>query len=199
MKLSLRSKLIARVTPGVRVCTDLPIAESARVLIMPPCTKPEWLAMSSVAVMSTVAVPFPASMTCRPSHCQAREGATSLTTLSLRHRHACRRGPRHHPVLLVQDICLAEEQRLFHLDDTPDCANPPRDDGPDEVDLQLDGRVPDAVLLKCCQGHPHGGVGDLGDDAALHNSSPVAVLRTRLELEHDAPRLGLGDARANRL
>src|SRR5437773_6240119 len=43
MKLSFRSKLIARATRGTIVRSERPIAESARVLIMPPCTKPDWL------------------------------------------------------------------------------------------------------------------------------------------------------------
>src|ERR1700687_3150117 len=37
MKLTFRSKLIARTTPGLSVRTDRPMAESANVLIIPPC------------------------------------------------------------------------------------------------------------------------------------------------------------------
>src|SRR6267143_4546284 len=136
MKLSFRSKLIARTTPGFSVRTERPIAESASVLIIPPCTKPEWLAMSSVVVISTTAVPSLVSTSWRPSQAQAREGdlesisppplrGTSprggeeiflLTALSLRHRHAGRGRPRDQPAVLVDHVRLAEEQRLLHLD-----------------------------------------------------------------------------------
>src|ERR1700674_3691036 len=120
MKLSLRSKLMARVPPGFNVLTERPIAESASVLIIPPCTKPEWLAMSSVGVISTPAIPTPVSATGRASRGPARGGAavSLLTALPLRHRHACRPCPRHQPALLVQDIGLAEEKGLLHLDHT---------------------------------------------------------------------------------
>src|SRR5467141_266786 len=202
MKLSFRSKLIARTTPGFSVRTDRPIAESASVLIMPPCTKPEWLAMSSVVLISTTAVPSPVSTSRRPSHAQAREGAAclrSLTALPFRHRHAGRGRSRDQPALVVEDVRLAEEQRLLHLHDPAHRSQPPVDDRPQEVDLQLDGRVPHAVLLEGGQRHPHRGVGDLGDHPALHHATAVAVLRARLELEHDAAGLGLGDARSESL
>src|SRR5713101_9932531 len=208
MKLSFRSKLMARTTPGISVRTDRPMAESASVLIMPPCTKPEWLAMSSVVVISTTAEPSPVSTSRSPSHSQALDGgalsppplrgtsprggeATFLfTALTLRHRHAGRGRPCNEPALLVDHVGLAEVQRLLHLDHAPDGAQTSFDDGSQEVDLQLDRRVPQSVFLEGAQRHPHRRVRDLGDHAALHDAASVPVLRTGLELEHQAARLG---------
>src|SRR5712691_1292957 len=201
MKLSFRSKLMARTTPGFSVRTERPMAESASVLIMPPCTKPEWLAMSSVVVISTTAVPSPVSTSRIPSHSQARDGAltSSLTALTLRHGHTGRGRARDEPALLVHHVGLAEVERLLHLDDAPDGPQTSFDDRAQEVDLQLDRRVPKPILLEGAQRHPHGRVGDLGNHAALHDATPVSVLRTGLELQHYAARFGLGDARAQRL
>src|SRR5437899_6105 len=153
MKLSFRSKLIARTTPGFSVRTDRPIAESASVLIMPPCTKPEWLAMSSVVVISTTAAPSPVSTSRRPIHSHALEGADSppplrgasprggeetfsFTALPLRHGHAGRGRARDQPALVVEDVRLAEEQRLLHLHDPAHGAQAPVYDRAQEVDLQ---------------------------------------------------------------
>src|ERR1700681_513305 len=186
MKFSFKSKLIARTTPGVSVRSDRPMAESARVLIIPPWTKPEWLAMSSVGVISTVAVPSPVSTSVRPSHSQAREeGAcvSSLTALALRNGETGRGRSRDQSVLIVQHVCLAEHQRLLHLHDPPDSPKTARDHRPDEVDLQLDRRVPEPVLLQRRQRHPHRGVGDLRDHPALHDPAAVTVLRAGFELE----------------
>src|SRR5712691_4122960 len=212
MKLSFRSKLIARTTPGFSVRTERPMAESASVLIIPPCTKPEWLAMSSVVVICTTAVPSPASTSRIPSHSQAREGvsppprrgtsprggeATFLfTALALRHGHTGRGRARDEPALLVHHVGLAEVERLLHLDDAPDGPQTSFDDRTQEVDLQLDRRVPQPILLEGAQRHPHGRVGDLGDHAALHDAATMPVLRAGLELQHHAARFGLGDARA---
>src|SRR5207244_109000 len=83
-----RSKLIARATPGFRVRSERPIAESASALIMPPWTKPAWLAMSSAGVISTVALPSPSSTRLIPSQRHAGDTTSTwlLTTLALRHR-----------------------------------------------------------------------------------------------------------------
>src|SRR5216684_5642865 len=176
MKLSFRSKLIERATGGFSVRTERPMAESARVLIMPPCTKPEWLAMSSVAVISTTAVPSPVSTSRSPSHAHARDlpspfkgrggrGCVPLeslfTALSLRHRHAGGVGSRDEPAQIVDDVGLAEEQRLLHLDDAADSPQASFNDRAEKVDLQLHGGVPESVLLEGAQRHPHGGVRDL--------------------------------------
>src|SRR5216684_3785001 len=214
MKLSLRSKLIARTTPGSMVRSERPMAESASVLIMPPCTKPEWLAMSSVVVISTTAVPSPVSTKRRPSQAHAREVPSPfrgkvgwgcaefnslLTALTLRYGHAGGGRARDQPALVVENIRLAEQQRLLHLDDATHGAKASVDDGTKEVDLQLDGRVPQAIFLERGQRHPHRRVSDLGDDAALHDPAAVPVLRPRLQLKHHAAGLGFGDARAQRL
>src|SRR5713226_4001328 len=201
MKLSLRSKLMARTTPGLRVRNERPIAESASVLIMPPCTTPEWLAMSSVVAISTTAVPSLVSTTFNPSQAHAREGecVVSLTALPLGHRHARRRSPCDQPAAVVDHVGLAEEERLLHLDDTADCPQASFNDRAEEVDLQLDGGVPEAIFLESSQRHPHRRVRDLGDDATLHHAACMPVLRTRHELEHHAAGLGLGDARAQGL
>src|SRR5713226_872431 len=201
MKLSFRSKLMARTTPGISVRNDRPIAESASVLIMPPCTKPEWLAMSSVVAISTTAVPSPVSTSCNPSHSQAREGAwvTSLTALSFWHRHAGRRGPSDQPAPVVDHVGLAEEERLLHLDDLADRPQASLNDRAEEVDLELDRGVPEAIFLESAQRHPHRRVRDLGDDAALHHAAFMPVLRPRHEFEHHAAGLGLGYARAQGL
>src|SRR5882762_8248381 len=200
MKLSFKSKLIARTTPGFSVRSDRPMAESARALIIPPWTKPEWFAMSSVVFISTVAVPSPVSTVSRPSQLHALEGVfSSLTTLALRDRQARRRGTRYEPALFVEDISFAEHQGLLDLDDPSDRADAPRDHWPDEVDLELDRRVPQPVFLKGRERHPHRRIGDLGDHAALDDPATVAVLRTCFELEHDATGLSLGDASAKGL
>src|SRR5450759_1040106 len=210
MKLSLRSKLSALTTPGVSVRSDRPIAESASVLIIPPWTKPEWLAISSVGVISTVAVPSPVSTRVNPSHAQALDGLSiapltslplagersvvpslssvargtrnelysSLTALSLWHRHTRYRRACHQPALLVDHVRLAEEERLLHLDHAADCSQTPFDDGPQEVDLQLDRGVPHPVLLKGGERYAHSCIGDLGDDPTLHYARAVAVLRS---------------------
>src|SRR5258708_15863621 len=124
MKLSFRAKLMARITPGFRVRTDRPMAESASVLIIPPCTKPEWLVMSSVGVISTMAVPSPVSTASMPSHAQVLDVAvTSLTPLPLRHRHARRRPACHQPPPLVQHLPPAHNPRLLHL--PASAASPP--------------------------------------------------------------------------
>src|SRR5207245_1243390 len=236
---SFRSKLMARETPGFSVRSDRPMAESASVLIIPPCTKPEWLAMSSVAVISTTAVPSPVSTSCRPSKAQARDGdlesgsppplrgtsprageeilesgspsplrGTSprggevtflFTALPLRHGHARRGSARDKAPPIVDHVGLAEEQRLLHLDNAADCPQASVDDRAQEVDLQLDGGVPEAVLLERAERHPHRRVSDLRDDAALHHTTAVPVLRTGFELQHNPARLGLCDASAQGL
>src|SRR5579859_7171678 len=181
MKLTFRSKLMARTTAGVRVRSDRPIAESARALIIPPCTKPEWLAMSSVVVIATVAVPSPVSTSSRPSHSQARDtvaGLASDTTLALRHGHAGRGGDRDQPALGIEDVGLTEQQRLLDLHHPAHRPQPPLHRRPEEVDLELDRGVPDPVLLQGGERHAHRGVRDLGDDAALHHPRALAVLRT---------------------
>src|ERR1700674_722838 len=201
MKLSFRSKLIARTTPGLSVRTDRPMAESASVLIIPPWTKPEWLAMSSVGVISTVAVPTPVSTSVSPSHSQAREeGAclSSLTALALRNGEASRGRSRDQSVLIVQDIGLAEHQRLLHFHNPADRAKAARDHRPDEIDLQLDRRIPEPVLLQRRQRHTHRSIRDLRDHPALHDPAAVTVLRAGLELEHNAPGLRLADSRPER-
>src|SRR5689334_6088293 len=121
------------------------MAESASALIMPPCTKPETLAMSSVGVMVTVAQPSPLSIISRPSHAHARLGAVLLTPLTLGNGHAGRRRTRHEAALLVEHVGFAEEQRLLDLHHTAHRAHTPFLDRPEEVDLQLDGRVPHAI------------------------------------------------------
>src|SRR5438094_233445 len=68
-----------------------------------------------------------------------------------------------------------------------------------EVDLQLDGRVPDAFFLKRGERHAHRGVGDLRDHAALHDPATVPMLWPRLQLEDHTARLRFGDTRADRL
>src|SRR5258708_4207308 len=125
MKLSFKSKLMAPTTPGFSVRTDRALAQAASVLIIPPLTKPERVGLSSVGVMSRVAVPSPVSTSARPSHSQAREVARvrSLTALSLWYFEAGRRGPRHQPVLVVQHVRLPEHQGLLPL---PDAADPPK-------------------------------------------------------------------------
>src|ERR1700682_3591775 len=115
MKLSFKSKLIALTTPGVSVRSDRPMAESASVLIIPPWTKPEWLAMSSVALISMMATPSPVSTVCNPSHVHNWDTVpTSFTPLALSHRQAGGRRSRHQPALLVQYVGLAEHERLLH-------------------------------------------------------------------------------------
>src|SRR5258708_27900300 len=105
--------------------------------------------MSSVAFISMIATPSPISTVCKPSHVHSVDRVcTSLTALPLGDRQAGRRRARHQPALLVQHVGLAEHQLLLHLDDAADRANAPRDHRPDEIDLELDGGVPDAVLLK---------------------------------------------------
>src|SRR5437773_4451533 len=202
MKLSFRSKLIARTTPGLIVCSARPIAESASALIMPPWTKPALLAMSSEAVISRVAAPSSSSICRIPNHVQAAETKwvlLLLTALALRHRHARRGGPRDEAPLLVEHVGLAEEEGLPHVDHPADGAQPPLDGRPQEVDLELDGRVPHAVFLQRGQGHAHGGVRDLGDHPALDDAATVAMLRAGDELQDHAARLGLGDPGAQGL
>jgi hypothetical protein len=72
-------------------------------------------------------------------------------------------------------------------------ARRPGDRGADEVDLQLDCRVPDPVGLESRQRHAHCGVGDLGDHTALDHPSAVPMLRAGDQFDHDAAGLGLGD------
>src|SRR5437870_1209052 len=111
MKLSFRSKLIARTTPGLIVCSARPIAESASALIMPPWTKPALLAMSSEAVISRVAAPSSSSICRIPNHVQAADTKwvlLLLTALALRHRPARRGGPRDEAPLRVGNVGPAE-------------------------------------------------------------------------------------------
>src|SRR2546423_3452951 len=201
MKLSFKSKLMARATPGVTVRRDRPMAESARALIMPPWTKPAWLAMSGVGVISSIASPSPSSASVIPSQAHAADTgrASLLTALPLRHRHAGRRRPCHQAVLVVQHVRLAEQQRLAQVDDPAHGPQPAFDHRPQEVDLQLDRRVPHPVWLERGQRHPHSGVGDLSDHPALDDAAPVPVLRPGDQLEDDTARLGLRDPRAERL
>src|ERR1700687_4098022 len=190
MKLTFRSKLIARTTPGLSVRTDRPMAESANVLIIPPCTKPAWLVMSSVGVISTTAVPSPVSMVSRPSHAHVLDVAvTSLTNMPLWDRHPRRRRVRHQSPLLVQHVSLAEVQRLLHLDHAADRAQAPLDHRAQEVDLQLDSRVPHPIFLQRPKRYAHRRVGDLGNNPALHDPASVPVLRPYGQLEDHPARL----------
>src|SRR4029077_746388 len=156
--------------------------------------------MSAVASISTVALPSSLATSFSPSHSHAREGAwaTSLTTLSLRHSQASGGGSSHQAALFVHDVRLAEQESVLHVNDPADSAKTSRDHRADEIDLQLDGGVPETVFLEGRQRHAHRRVRDLRDDAALHHTASVPVLRAGLELEHDAARLGFGDARAER-
>src|SRR5258708_38607804 len=105
--------------------------------------------MSSVAFIAMTATPSPTPTVCKPSHGHTLDPVfPPLTALPLGDRQAGRRRARHQPALLVQHVGLAEHQLLLHLDDAADRANAPRDHRPDEIDLELDGGVPDAVLLK---------------------------------------------------
>src|SRR5690348_4311959 len=115
MKLSFRSKLMDLVTPGLMVRKDRPMAESARVLIIPPWTNPMLLAMSGVGVMSTTATASSWDTSVMPSHDQARDTTALLTALSFRHRHTCRGRARDEPVVVVEHDSLAEQQGLPHL------------------------------------------------------------------------------------
>src|SRR5207247_127854 len=108
MKLSFRSKLMERTTPGSMVRNARPMAESARALIMPPWTKPMELAMSSVGVISTTATPRSWETSEMPSQLQARDTTALLTALALRHRHTCRRRARDQAVAVVDDVGLAD-------------------------------------------------------------------------------------------
>src|SRR6267143_538454 len=201
MKVSFKSKLMARDTPGLRVRRLRPMAESASALIMPPWTKPAWLAISSVEVISTTAWPSSRATSWMPSQSQAREWprVLLLTPLAFGHRHAGRRGSRHEPVLLVEHVRLAEEKGLAHLDHPADGPQPAFDRRADEVDLQLDRGVPHAVFLERCQGHSHGGVRELGDHASLDHPAAVAVLGPGDQLHHHTAGLGLGDPGAEGL
>src|SRR5438094_7271149 len=201
MKLSFRSKLMARATPGLRVRRLRPIAESASALIMPPWTNPAWLARSPVQVISTTASRASRASSWMPSQSQAREWprVLLLTALALGHRHAGRRGARHEPLLVVEHVGLAEEQGLPHLDHPADRPQPALDRRADEVDLQLDRRVPHAVFLERRQRHPHRSVRDLGHHSSLDHPAAVAVLRPGDQLDHDPPGLSLGDASAEGL
>src|SRR5229473_4325634 len=101
--------------------------------------------MSSVAFISMIAMPSPSSTVCKPSQVHNLDTVfTSLTALPLGDRQAGRRRARHEPALLVQHVSLAEHQGLLHLDHAADRANAPRDHRPDEIDLELDGGVPDS-------------------------------------------------------
>src|SRR5256886_11720759 len=201
MKLSFRSKLMARATPGLRVRRLRPIAESASALIMPPWTKPAWLAMSSVEVISTTAWPSSRATSWMPSQSQAREWprVLLLTALALGHRHAGRRGTRHEPLLVVEHVGLAEEQGLAHLDHPADGPQPALDRRTDEVDLQLDRCVPHPVFLEGRQRHPHRGIGDLGHHSSLYHPSAVPVLGPGDKLDHDPAGFCLGDPGAEGL
>src|SRR5579864_7231723 len=149
MKFSLRSKLIARATPGFTVRSERPMAESASVLIMPPCTNPAWFAISATGVISTVAVPSPSSTSLMPSQRQAGDATgVSLTALALRHRHAGRRRAGDQAVRVVEHVRLAEQQRLPHFDHAADGPQAAGDEWAEEVDLQLDRGVPHAVFLE---------------------------------------------------
>src|SRR2546425_1374949 len=198
MKLSFRSKLMARATPGLRVRRLRPIAEAASARIMPPWTKPAWLAMSSVEVISTTARPSSRATSWMPSQTQAREWSRVLllTALALGHRHAGRRGARHEPPLVVEHVGLAEEQGLAHLDHPADGPQPALDRRADEVDLQLDRRVPHPVFLERRQRHPHGSIRDLGHHSSLDHPAAVAVPGSGDQLDHDPAGLSLGDAGA---
>src|SRR3954447_13945458 len=122
MKLSLRSKLIDRVTPGLMVRKDRPMAESASALIMPPWTKPALLAISSVAVIWTTATPSSWATSTSPSQAQAGEMVPNrpfgppfavsgdgllLGPVPFRPRHACGGRTRDEPIAVVEDIRLA--------------------------------------------------------------------------------------------
>src|ERR1700730_5540460 len=98
--------------------------------------------MSSVAVISTTAVPPPASTSLSPSQAHARDGAcvASLTTLSLRHWHAGRGSPRDQAPAIVEHVSFAEQQGLLHLDDPTLGAQASIDDRAKKVDFELDGR-----------------------------------------------------------
>src|SRR5438105_2985950 len=195
MKLSFRSKLIARTMPGLRVYRLRPMAESASAVIMPPWTNPAWLAMSSAGVISTVALPAQSSTRLIPSHRHAGDTTSTwlLTALALRHRHAGRRRTGDQAVVLVEDVGFTEEQGLPHIDHPADGAQPALDRRPEEVDLELDGGVPDSVRLEGRERHSHRGVGDLRDHASLDDAPAVAVLRSGDQLQYDPAGLGLGD------
>src|SRR2546423_110379 len=91
----------------------------------------------------------------------------------------------------------AHRSRDAGLDDAPDRTQPALPDRTQEVDLQLDCRVPNAFFLKRGERHAHRSVGDLRDHAALHDSATVPMLWPRLQLQDHTSRLRFGDARAD--
>src|SRR5690348_5983488 len=93
--------------------------------------------------------------------------ATLLTALAFRHGQAGRRGSRAQPAALIDDVGVAEEEGLPHLDDPTNSPRATVARGTDEVDLQLDRRVPGPVRLERRQRRAHRRVGDLGDHTAL--------------------------------
>src|ERR1700694_5321764 len=121
--------------------------------------------MSAVGVISTTALPSPVSTSSIPSHCHAGDTTSVglLTTLTLRNRHARGRRTRDQPVAVVEDVRLAEEEGLPHLDHAAHGSQPALHRRTGGADLELDCGVPHAVFLKGGEGHPHRGVCDLGD------------------------------------
>src|SRR5438128_12605363 len=77
--------------------------------------------MSSVGVIFTIAAPSTVATSLIPIHRHAGDSSWTLllTALALGHRHTRRGRARDQPLLIVEHVRLAEEQRLAHLDHRP--------------------------------------------------------------------------------
>src|SRR5215468_6818664 len=98
--------------------------------------------------------------------------------------HAGARGARHQAAVLVDHIALDEPDRVAAFHQAAGGDEPPGADGFEEVDLQLEGGEGLVAIQRGGVGHPHGGVGDVAQDAAMQRAHRVPVLGPGLERDH---------------
>src|SRR5438876_3251323 len=112
-------------------------------------------------------------------------------------RHAGARGVRHQPVLRVAHVALHEADGAAGGDHAPLGAQLARPHGLREIDLELERRERLALAEKGRVGHAHGGVGDVGQHAAVQRAHRVGVALGGLELDQRAAGLDGGEAEAD--
>src|SRR5438477_416682 len=159
-----------------------------------------WLfSSSSRQAISMTARPRRASAMSIPSSRQAGEVLCTGIRPPTGDGEAGRGGAGDQAVVVVDHVGFAEEKRALDLHNPADRAQTALDEGPDEIDLELDCGVVLVGFLHRHQGAAHRRVGDLGDDPALHDAALVLMSGVGFQLDDRVSQLDLGDAGADRL
>src|SRR5262245_17241204 len=152
----------------------------------PPRTNPDRMAVQTNRFQRPrMAIVLSLTLACEAGGTLPR----SRWTLPQLHAGAC--GPCHQPAGLVLDITFDVAHGASCLDDPGLGGQGRLPNGPEEVDLQLDGRERLAPPQRGGVGVPHRRVGQVAEDAAVQGAHRVLVALVGLHLEDRPARLDL--------